>query len=118
MMSLTPVSLNTVAVIGAHCDDIVIGAGATLIEIARGKPDLVIHALVLTGGGTGSSAIDIGLHGLTELQPGSYVFMDCTYRRIRWDRNCAPAPFEAALSVSRASPTCSSKAAIYPSMAC
>jgi LmbE family N-acetylglucosaminyl deacetylase len=52
MMSLTPVSLNSVAVIGAHCDDIVIGAGATLIEIARDKPNLVIHVLVLTGGGT------------------------------------------------------------------
>lgn len=52
MMSLTPVNLNSVAVIGAHCDDIVIGAGATLIEIARDKPNLVIHALVLTGGGT------------------------------------------------------------------
>jgi LmbE family N-acetylglucosaminyl deacetylase len=52
VMSLTPVNLNTVAVIGAHCDDIVIGAGATLIEIARDKPNLVIHVLVLTGGGT------------------------------------------------------------------
>jgi LmbE family N-acetylglucosaminyl deacetylase len=52
MMVLTPVSLNSVAVIGAHCDDIAISAGATLIEIARDKPDLVVHALVLTGGGT------------------------------------------------------------------
>jgi LmbE family N-acetylglucosaminyl deacetylase len=52
MMSLSPVSLNSVAVVGAHCDDIVIGAGATLIEIARDKPNLVVHALVLTGGGT------------------------------------------------------------------
>jgi LmbE family N-acetylglucosaminyl deacetylase len=52
MMALTPVSLNSVAVIGAHCDDIAIGAGATLIEILRDNPDLVIHALVLTGGGT------------------------------------------------------------------
>src|ERR1700733_1032160 len=52
MMALTPVSLNSVAVIGAHCDDIAIGAGATLIEILRDNRDLVIHALVLTGGGT------------------------------------------------------------------
>jgi LmbE family N-acetylglucosaminyl deacetylase len=52
MMSLTPVSLNSVAVIGAHCDDIAIGAGATLMEIARDNPDVVVHALVLTGGGT------------------------------------------------------------------
>ena len=51
MMALTPVSLNSVAVIGAHCGDIAIGVGATLIEIVRDKPDLVVHALVLTGGG-------------------------------------------------------------------
>lgn len=52
MISLTPVTLNSVAVIGAHCDDIAIGAGATLMEIVRDKPDVVVHALVLTGGGT------------------------------------------------------------------
>jgi LmbE family N-acetylglucosaminyl deacetylase len=52
MMALTPVNLRSVAVIAAGCDDIAIGAGATLIEIARDKPDLVVHALVLTGGGT------------------------------------------------------------------
>jgi LmbE family N-acetylglucosaminyl deacetylase len=52
MIALTPVNLNSVAVIGSRCDDIAIGAGATLIEIARDKPDLVVHALVLTGGGT------------------------------------------------------------------
>jgi LmbE family N-acetylglucosaminyl deacetylase len=52
MMALTPVSLNSVAVIGAHCDDIAIGAGATLMEIIRDNPDLVVHALVLTGGGS------------------------------------------------------------------
>ena len=52
MISLTPVSLNSVAVIGAHCDDIAIGVGATLMEIVRDKPDVVVHALVLTGGGT------------------------------------------------------------------
>jgi hypothetical protein len=52
VMALTPVNLRSVAVIGAGCADIAIGAGATLIEIARDKPDLVVHALVLTGGGT------------------------------------------------------------------
>jgi LmbE family N-acetylglucosaminyl deacetylase len=52
MMALTPVSLRSVVVIGARCDDIATGAGATLIEIARDTPDLVVHALVLTGGGT------------------------------------------------------------------
>ena len=52
MITLTPVSLNSVAVIGAHCDDIAIGVGATLMEIVRGNPGVIVHALVLTGGGT------------------------------------------------------------------
>jgi LmbE family N-acetylglucosaminyl deacetylase len=52
MIALTPVSLNAIAVIGAHCDDIAIGAGATLMEIVRDNPGVVVHALVLSGGGT------------------------------------------------------------------
>jgi LmbE family N-acetylglucosaminyl deacetylase len=52
MISLTPMSLHSVAVIGARCDDIAVGVGATLMEIARDNPDVVVHALVLTGGGT------------------------------------------------------------------
>ncbi|MCV7332756.1 PIG-L family deacetylase [Mycobacterium cookii] len=52
MMALTPVSLDSVAVIGVGCGDIAVGLGATLVEIACDKPDLVVHALVLTGGGT------------------------------------------------------------------
>jgi len=59
MMALTPINLRSVAVIAASCDDIAIGAGATLIEIARGKPDLVVHALVLTGGGTEREVEDL-----------------------------------------------------------
>jgi D-serine deaminase-like pyridoxal phosphate-dependent protein len=35
---------------------------------------------VRTGGGTGTSSIDIELGVLNELQPGSYVFMDREYR--------------------------------------
>lgn len=44
--------IGSVAVVGAHCDDIAIGAGATLMRIARDNPALVIHALVLSGAGT------------------------------------------------------------------
>jgi LmbE family N-acetylglucosaminyl deacetylase len=46
------VSPITVAVVGAHCDDIAIGAGATLLQMFEDHPDIVVHALVLTGGGT------------------------------------------------------------------
>lgn len=52
MIGLHTGAINSIAVIGAHCDDIVIGAGATLLQIARHNPGVVVHALVLTGAGT------------------------------------------------------------------
>lgn len=54
---------------------------------------------VLTGGGTGSLMIDLQFGGLNELQPGSYVFMDSSYRRIGWDGKAARSPFANSLSV-------------------
>jgi len=58
-----------------------------------------IAAPVLTGGGTGSLPIDLELGGLTELQPGSYVFMDSTYRGVQWDAAGSRSPFANALTV-------------------
>ena len=52
MIGLPSSNLSHIAVIGAHCDDVAIGAGATLLEITRQTPGVVVHALVLTGGGT------------------------------------------------------------------
>ncbi len=52
MNPLTTGGIKCVAAVGAHCDDIAIGAGATLMQIARRNPGVVVHALVLTGAGT------------------------------------------------------------------
>lgn len=52
MMPLKVDDISSIAVIGAHCDDILIGAGATLMQIARHRPDVAVHVLVLTGAGT------------------------------------------------------------------
>ncbi len=41
-----------------------------------------IETPLLTGGSTGTYNIDSGIEGITELQPGSYIFMDVDYRRI------------------------------------
>lgn len=54
---------------------------------------------VLTGGGSGTVAIDLELGGLTELQPGSYVFMDASYTQIAWNDAGDPPPFRSALTV-------------------
>jgi LmbE family N-acetylglucosaminyl deacetylase len=44
--------LGEIALIGAHCDDIAIGLGGTLLTLAAAEPGLRVRALVLSGGGT------------------------------------------------------------------
>jgi len=58
-----------------------------------------IECGVLTGGGTGSVALDLELGGLTELQPGSYVYMDSSYGKLAWDARGTPIPFEQSLTI-------------------
>ncbi|GAA5091709.1 PIG-L deacetylase family protein [Nocardia iowensis] len=52
MIRLTVGAVAEIAVLGAHCDDIAIGMGGTLLTLARGYPGLRVRALVLSGGGT------------------------------------------------------------------
>ncbi|MGW5381475.1 PIG-L deacetylase family protein [Nocardia sp. NPDC003963] len=52
MITLAPARLTEVALLGAHCDDIAIGMGATLLTLTRHRPALRVRALVLSGGGT------------------------------------------------------------------
>jgi LmbE family N-acetylglucosaminyl deacetylase len=51
MLSLLPERCEELVLLGAHCDDIAIGAGGTLLELCRANPDLRVTALVCTGGG-------------------------------------------------------------------
>lgn len=52
MIGLIPSRLREIAILGAHCDDIPIGMGATLLKVSRSNPGLRVRALVLSGGGT------------------------------------------------------------------
>lgn len=52
MIGLSSGPIKSIAVIGAHCDDIAIGAGATLLQLTENSPDVIVHALVLTGAGS------------------------------------------------------------------
>lgn len=54
---------------------------------------------IITGGGTGTHQIDAALGVLTELQVGSYIFMDNQYRACEFADSEAIAPFEQALFV-------------------
>jgi LmbE family N-acetylglucosaminyl deacetylase len=49
MLSLLPERLAELVLVGAHCDDIAIGAGATLLELCRAYPGTRVSALVFTG---------------------------------------------------------------------
>jgi D-serine deaminase-like pyridoxal phosphate-dependent protein len=73
-------------------------AHALLAETAEAVRRAGIPVSVLTGGGSGTSVIDAAEHGLTEVQPGGYIFMDSRYRKIEWDTGDT-VPFEQALSL-------------------
>ncbi|HVV11396.1 PIG-L deacetylase family protein [Amycolatopsis sp.] len=52
MLSLELPGIRAVALLGAHCDDLAIGAGGSLLTLCAQRPGLRVHALVLSGGGT------------------------------------------------------------------
>lgn len=56
MQAVSFPELRSVALLGAHCDDIAIGAGGALLTLCAGRPGLDVHALVLSGGSTARAA--------------------------------------------------------------
>ncbi|MEW2390866.1 PIG-L deacetylase family protein [Streptomyces venezuelae] len=52
MIRLGAGPLERVVAVGAHCDDIAIGAGGTLLTMCTARPGLRVDALVLSGGGS------------------------------------------------------------------
>ena len=52
MLSLLPERVDSVVLVAAHPDDIVVGCGGTLLELCRAHPGVPVSALILTGGGS------------------------------------------------------------------
>ncbi|GHF81151.1 PIG-L deacetylase family protein [Streptomyces filamentosus] len=52
MIGLGARRLERVVAVGAHCDDIAIGAGGTLLTLCHKRPGIRVDALVLSGGGS------------------------------------------------------------------
>ncbi|WP_331533409.1 PIG-L deacetylase family protein [Pseudonocardia sp.] len=52
VLTLLPERLDHVILIGAHCDDIVVGCGGTLLELCRAHAGVRVTALIFTGGGS------------------------------------------------------------------
>jgi len=75
-----------------------LAALAELADFCRRLRNERIPLEILTGGGTGTFDIDPDARILTELQVGSYVFMDRQYNEV-WEKSGAPVPFETALFV-------------------
>jgi D-serine deaminase-like pyridoxal phosphate-dependent protein len=58
-----------------------------------------IPVAVVTGAGTGTWAFVAGYPGVTEIQPGSFVLMDCAYHAVRPEFGCALSILAAVISV-------------------
>jgi len=69
-----------------------------LTETAKMIREIGIPLEYLTGGGSGTTVTDATAKGLTELQPGGYLFMDSRYREVEWDDG-NPIPFEQSLTL-------------------
>jgi LmbE family N-acetylglucosaminyl deacetylase len=69
MISLSVGAYTEIAVVGAHCDDIAIGMGGTLLSLSRNRPGLRIRGLVLSGGGTEREAEEV--QALAAFCPGA-----------------------------------------------
>jgi D-serine deaminase-like pyridoxal phosphate-dependent protein len=74
---------------------------ATMRELGQFRDRLAMEGLaprIISGGGTGTFDIDPDAHVLTELQAGSYLFMDRQYRDV-WTKPGEAVPFETSLFV-------------------
>ncbi|MBL1074082.1 PIG-L family deacetylase [Nocardia sp. 2] len=52
MIGLDTGAVREIALLAAHCDDLAIGLGGTLLTLAQNVPGLRVRALVLSGAGT------------------------------------------------------------------
>lgn len=76
-------------------------ASRLIASMREALADLVVGPFIVTGGSTGAVMIDLEMGVFTELQVGSYVFMDTEYGCVDLDGS-AGAPFEPALFLQAA----------------
>src|SRR5207237_2820057 len=73
------------------------------VELLVGTRRLVeragIPVAVVTGAGTGTWEFVAGQPGITEIQPGSFVLMDCAYHAVRPEFGCALSILAGVISV-------------------
>lgn len=69
------------------------------VETRRAIEKAGIECSLLTGGSTGTYNIDVEIDGTTELQPGSFMFMDVDYSRIGGKSGAVYKDFRTSLTV-------------------
>lgn len=89
MRALVPERCDELVVLGAHCDDIAIGAGGTLLTWCLARPGIRVRALVLSGAGSEREAEERA--ALAALCPGAdldVVVLDLPDGRLphHWER--------------------------------
>jgi LmbE family N-acetylglucosaminyl deacetylase len=52
VIGLRPAELTGIAALAAHCDDLAIGVGGSLLTLCAARPGIRVDVLVLSGGGT------------------------------------------------------------------
>lgn len=75
-----------------------LAAMASLAEMKAALEEQGLACGIVTGGGTGTFDLDPGAGALTDLQAGSYIFMDVQYHEV-WEAEGARAPFDTSLFV-------------------
>jgi D-serine deaminase-like pyridoxal phosphate-dependent protein len=70
-----------------------------LVETRRLIEKAGIPVGIVTGAGTGTWEFVAGFPGVTEIQPGSFVLMDCVYHTVRPEFGCALSILATVLSV-------------------
>jgi len=73
VIELMPRNVREVALFGAHCDDIAMGVGGTLLTLSAACPNLRVRAFVLSGGDTPREIEEN--HALRALCPGADVMV-------------------------------------------
>ena len=71
MIELRTGAICEIAIVGAHCDDIAIGMGGTLLTLAAAEPGLRVRALVLSGSGSDREAEEVD--ALRAFCPGAEI---------------------------------------------
>lgn len=74
MRGLSFTGLGEIALLAAHCDDLAIGSGGTILQLCQANPGIRVRALVLTGSST--TRADEERAALSRLCPGAELSVE------------------------------------------